>query len=101
MLLYNVTVKIDLEIHDEWIRWMREKHIPDVMHTGMFSSYRICRLLEQDESDGITYAVQYFCENLDRYWAYQEKYAPALQAEHAKTFVNRFVAFRTLLKILD
>jgi hypothetical protein len=101
MLLYNVTVKIDLAIHDEWLDWMREKHIPDVMHTGLFQSHRICRLLDQDESDGITYAIQYFCENLDKYWLYQEKHAHALQQEHAQKFRNHFVAFRTLLKIVE
>lgn len=101
MLLYNVTVKIDLAIHDEWLTWMRQEHIPKVMYTGTFQSYRICRLLEQDESDGITYALQYFCESYDKYRLYQEKYAPTLQREHANKFRSRFVAFRTLLKIVE
>lgn len=36
MILYNVTVKIDLDVHDLWLRWMKEEHIPRVMETGCF-----------------------------------------------------------------
>ena len=101
MLLYNVTVKIDLSVHDEWLKWMREQHIPAVMQTGLFESHRVCRLLQQDESDGITYAIQYLCENMDKYWQYQQQHAPALQADHTDKFRNKFAAFRTLLKIVE
>jgi hypothetical protein len=34
MILYNVTVSVDPEIHDEWLAWMKSKHIPDVLATG-------------------------------------------------------------------
>ena len=38
MLLYNVTITVDLDVHDDWVQWMRDTHIPDVMSTGMFIS---------------------------------------------------------------
>ncbi|MFN7266562.1 MAG: DUF4286 family protein, partial [Bacteroidota bacterium] len=31
MILYNVTLTIDMAIHDDWVRWMKDQHIPDVM----------------------------------------------------------------------
>ncbi len=45
MFLYNVTITIDLDVHEDWVRWMRETHIPEVMATGMFVSNRMSRLL--------------------------------------------------------
>ena len=54
MYLYNVTVKIDLSKHDDWVFWMQNEHIPDVMKTGLFKKYRFCKLMEQDESSGVT-----------------------------------------------
>ena len=36
MILYNVTVSIDVKKADEWLHWMRTKHIPDVMATSCF-----------------------------------------------------------------
>ncbi|NNF21237.1 MAG: DUF4286 family protein, partial [Saprospiraceae bacterium] len=39
-ILYNVTVKIQAAFVDDWKKWMTERHIPDVMATGCFESYR-------------------------------------------------------------
>jgi hypothetical protein len=36
MILYNVTVSIDVKKADEWLHWMRTKHIPGVMATSCF-----------------------------------------------------------------
>ena len=36
MIIYNVTVNVEAEIHNDWISWMKEVHIPDVMNTGYF-----------------------------------------------------------------
>ena len=100
MILYNVTVKIDPEVSDEWVQWMKDVHIPDVMRTDKFNNYRLCRLLDVDESDGVTYAVQYEAKSMDAYEEYQKRYAPELQQEHTNKFRNRFVAFRTIMEIL-
>jgi len=100
MILYNVTVKVDTNVHEDWLKWMKEVHIPDVMETGFFIENRICRLLEQDESDGITYAVQYICNDIKDYQRYAEEEAPRLQSDHSNRYRNQFVAFRTLLEII-
>lgn len=90
-----------MEAHDEWVTWMKEIHIPDVMSTGMFLEYRMCRLLGMDEPDGITYAIQYYCQNIDTYNLYQNHFANKLQADHAARYRGRFVAFRTLLEVVE
>ena len=36
MILYNVTIKVDHDIHDEWMEWMKQTHIPQVLETGLF-----------------------------------------------------------------
>ena len=28
MILYNITVSIDYNVHQEWLIWMKEVHIP-------------------------------------------------------------------------
>jgi Domain of unknown function (DUF4286) len=98
MIIYNVTIKVDLDIHDDWLQWMREKHIPDVLATGFFADNKIMRLLEEDNSDGFTYAIQYRCDKISDYMRYKEEEAPRLQKEVADKYEGKFVAFRTLLK---
>lgn len=101
MIIYNVTVKIEHDIHEEWLAWMREVHIPDVMKTGQFQSHRLCKLMEQDETDGPTYAIQYLATSMSHVFTYKEKFAQALQKEHTEKYAGKFVAFRTLLRIVE
>ncbi len=98
MIIYNVTVKVDLELQEEWRRWMREEHIPAVLATGRFTGYKLCRILHQEE-DGATYAVQYFCPDMATMQQYAAREAPRLQAEHRERFQDRYVAIRTLMEV--
>jgi len=56
-MLYAVSVAIDGDRHDDWRRWMKEVHLPDVLATGCFLDAAMLReataefmadLLEQD-----------------------------------------------------
>lgn len=100
MIIYNVTVKIDNRAHDEWLHWMKNVHIPDVMNTGYFLENRLARILVDDE-DGVNYSIQYKCSSMQDFEEYLQKHAPQLQAEHSLRYKDKFVAFRTLLEIVD
>jgi hypothetical protein len=98
MIVYNVTCTlVDEHIHDEWVQWMKHTHIPEVMETGLFTDYRMLRLLNE-ENNGITYAVQYRCTTLAEYRLYQKEYAPALQQKTREKYGEKVLAFRTLLE---
>ncbi|MBL4861710.1 MAG: DUF4286 family protein [Crocinitomicaceae bacterium] len=100
MILYNVTVSIDEGIHEEWLEWMKTKHIPDVMNTGCFIESRISRVHGEEEG-GLTFAISYVSPSQEKLDEYQEKHAPALQREHAEKYNGQFAAFRTLLTVLE
>jgi len=100
MILYNVTVKVDKDIQADWLQWMRSEHIPAVMATGKFTEYRICRMLHEEE-DGKTYAVQYFCPDMETFYQYQQEHAARLQQEHKKRYEGRYVSFRTLMEVIE
>lgn len=99
MIIYNVTLNVDQAVHEDWLTWMKETHIPDVMATGLFLDNRLCRVLAEDEG-GVTYAIQYTCADMATLDRYREEHAPRLQAETEKHFGGKFVAFRTLLEVL-
>ena len=99
MIIYNVTIAIDKRVEAEWLAWMKATHIPDVLATGFFSSHRLCKILHEDDETQ-SYAVQYFCENMDTFMLYNQKHAPRLQAEQKKQFSDRYVAIRTLMEIV-
>ena len=100
MILYNVTTSLDPSIADEWVAYMREVHLPEVMGTGCFIKYQLCRLLNE-EDNGITYASQYYCISLEQLEAYQQHFAPALRAEIDRKFQGTYASFRTVLEIVE
>lgn len=98
MLLYNVTVGIDRDVEAEWVRWMRDEHIPRIMETGLFLNYKIYKVLHEQADDSISYSVQYFAPTLWHVTTYFEKFAPKFLEEHRARFRDKHVAFMTLLE---
>ncbi|HEX2787061.1 MAG TPA: DUF4286 family protein [Ignavibacteria bacterium] len=101
MIVYNVTVNIDEPVKDEWLEWMKQEHIPDVMKTGLFVEYKILRLLQPKPDDGDTFAIQYFAKSMEDYEAYIKEHAPRLQEIHSKKYEGKFHAFRSILETAD
>jgi len=99
MIIYNVTLKVNSAIAEEWLRWMKEEHMPELLQTGLFFESRLCRLLEQDESDGITYSAQYLCDSMEDYQDYLRKYAPEMREKGIKKFGDQFIAFRSVMRV--
>jgi hypothetical protein len=98
MLLFNETIGIDNDVEQEWLHWIREVHFPSVLQTGLFADIKIYKVLH-DQNEGTTsYSIQYFAQSLDNVQQYLERHAPRLVEEHRRKFLNRHVAFRTLLE---
>lgn len=100
MLLYNVTLILEEDIADEWLSWMQEVHIPEVMATDKFVSSRLLKVVDSP-NEGVTYCAQYIARSEADYNAYQEFHAPALQAKTLEKFENKFVAYRSLMEFVD
>lgn len=99
MIVYSVTVNIDSSIHEDWLAWMKNKHIADVMATGIFTENRMLKVISrQEDEEGISYNIQYTCASMADLHKYQVNHAPALQKEHNDRYEGKFAAFRTLLE---
>ena len=98
MILYNVTVNIEKESEAEWVIWMKETHIPDVLATGMFLENRFYRILHDNEDGSTNYSVQYFTDSMEKIMEYQQSFAAKLQEDVNRKFGDSLVVFRTLLE---
>lgn len=63
MYIYNVTTQVQKTIHHAWLEWITNDFAPEIIATGLFSHFQIVKILDIDESDGPTFAVQYFTDN--------------------------------------
>jgi hypothetical protein len=98
MIVYNITINVEEDVHEEWLEWMTTKHIPDVMNTGCFKDSKIFHMLIPEPEEGETYVVQYFCESIEDYERYQIENAAMLQSEHKERFKGSFTSFRTVME---
>jgi hypothetical protein len=100
MYIYNVTVNISAEAHEEWLSWMKVVHMPDLMRTGCFIDSQLLKVLNV-EDEGHTYSAQYKFLEMADLEKYQQQYGPALQNEYKRKFADKYVAFRTVLQLVD
>ncbi len=101
MLIYNVTINIDESIHDEWLAWMKDKHLPDMLATGKFTHAKMVKVLVEEDMGGITYSVQYTARDRATLEAYYKEDADRLRTDAQEMFPNKFVAFRTELEVIS
>ncbi len=100
MIMYNVTIKVDHSIADPWLAWLKAEHIPEMIKTGCFTDATILQLLEVDESDGMTYAVQYHANSKALYNRYIREYADDMRKESTEKWGDKFIAFRSVMQIV-
>ena len=98
MILYNITMSIDPAIEREFLRWMKDDHMPAIMATGLPVQNNVLKLLTEVDNGGITYTFQYWFQTMEDFVTYQSLHQPALQQDVADRYANKYVSFRTLLE---
>ncbi|CAM3711611.1 hypothetical protein FSS13T_25520 [Flavobacterium saliperosum S13] len=101
MIIYNVTINIHESVHDQWMQWMQEKHISDVLNTGKFTSARMVKVLVEEEMGGVTYSIQYTTDSKETLQRYYKEDAPRLREEGLQLFGDKMLAFRTELELIS
>lgn len=101
MYIYNVTTNIEESAHKEWLTWMKEIHIPDVLATGKFLGAKLSKVLVEEEMGGMTYSVQFTSSDKETLEKYYTEDAERLRQDATKLFAGKFVSFRTELEIIS
>lgn len=101
MILYNVTVSLDPEIEKEWMQWVQEVHIPDMLATQKFLSAQLVRIKDDQQQPTGNYAVQYKVKDQTQMDAYLKEDAVRLRAKTTARFGQKVLAFRTYLELLN
>lgn len=101
MYIYNVTTNIEESVHEEWVKWMKEIHIPDVLATGKFLSAKMAKVLVEEDMGGMTYSVQFTTMDKETLEKYYSDDADRLRQDATKLFAGKFVSFRTELQIVS
>jgi hypothetical protein len=100
MLIYNITSLVDTSVVPEWLEWLTSVHIPAIMATGYFERYQLVKLLDVDETQGLTYAVQFYAPDKDAYDLFSLVHAPSLEKASEKLWGEKCLSFRSLMEVV-
>lgn len=101
MIIYSVTISVEETIEQEWMQWMREEHIPEVLATGKFLNCRFSKLVSHKEPGAVNYSAQYTCTSKEELEDYQTNFAPTLQQKSMVKYADKMLAFRSELEIIE
>ena len=100
MIIYNITLSVEKSIVPDWLSWMKNEHIPELMGTSLFMKAQINRVIVED-GDNETFAVAYTCLEMKDLHKYQAKFASKLQKKHVERYGDKVVAFRTIMEVIE
>jgi hypothetical protein len=98
MIVFNITVNISYAAEKEWLSYMKQTHIPEIMATGLPLDVKLLKLLTEIENDGSTYTSQISFRTMEDFLAYQTDHQANIQDKHHRIFNGQYVSFRTLLE---
>jgi hypothetical protein len=101
MYIYNITTHIQESAEKEWLVWMQNTHIPEMLDTGKFLSAKMCKVLVEEDLGGMTYSVQYTVENRDILEDFHKTDAVLMKNKTNAKFAGQFVYFETEMQLID
>jgi hypothetical protein len=99
-IVFNVTTKVDKAIADEWLQWILQVHAPQIILTRCFTHFKVLQLLEVDDAEGPTYAIQYFADTLAGYERYLYEFAAHFSNQSLSKWNHRVMDFGTVMKVV-
>ncbi len=101
MIIYNITYAVPHQIREGWLEWMTTEHIPEIFATACFQRHSLLQLLEVDESEFRTYALQLHATEESDYRAYLQQFASELRKRANDKWGEQVIGFRTLMSVLQ
>lgn len=95
MVIYEITAVVRAEFVEEYEKYMRERHIPDLLATGYFSVAYFTRSAEN------RYRIQYHAHDQQALDEYLENDANRLRADFLAHFPEGVELSREVWKVLE
>lgn len=101
MFIYNITIKVDWQIHEEWLQWLLNNYIPSIMATNCFEKYQVTRLHDTDETEGLTYAIQFYATSKSQCNRYSQLHAASIMQNAFEKWKEQMLSFSSLMEVIN
>ncbi len=96
MILFNITMKIDHDVHNDFLQWIRGEHTGDRLEGTVMAS-RLYRLTGVDVRDGITYCLQHYFRDNEAYNQHVISGDLAFREDLSGRYGDKLVVFSSVL----
>ena len=100
MVILNITIKVDWSIAKNWLLWQKDIHLLEILGTGCYSHHQLVKLINIDEADGPTYALQLYANGMEKIEYYQQQYDQQFQQVIIEKWGDKYLEFRTLMEVV-
>ena len=100
MLIFNTTYLVSDKVLNNWLYWVREKHIPFMMESGYFSQPQVARVIT-GEQEGTSFSVQFHVLDMPTLKLWNQQYNLLFQEKCSQEFGTEVIFFTTVLKLID
>ncbi len=97
MIIYNVTIKADLDISKFLKSWIIDDYLPEISKIDRVADAKLFRLLNVDVEDGITYCLQFYFEDMTNYNLFVAVDEMKFKNEILAKFSDKMILFSSLL----
>ncbi len=101
MIYYNVTSQLDKSIENEWVKWMQEEYIPEVLRMKYFIEIKLLKLNLKEQQDSCSYATQYLLFSETFLYNYINNKADYLRNKTIERFGEKVLSFSTQLELIS
>ena len=101
MTIYNITTQVAWAIHDRWKQWLIEEALPEMLSTGLFTHFQLVRLIEVNEEEGPTYAVQLYSTGAAELNLFRKNHLPEFDKNERGKWGDSICSFKSVMEVIN
>ena len=101
MLIFNTTYLVSDDVHESWLEWVREQHIPFMLDSTYFSQPQVARVITSAKQDGTSFSVQFRIQDMHTLKLWNKEYNSLFQENCSKQFGTEVIFFTTVLELVE
>lgn len=99
MFILNITFKVSWPVYETWLDWLKLNWLPK-MSNGQMQDVLMLRLLDVDESDGATFAIQFKVSSIALLEQLEQQWLQEGQEQMHRVWGTECVHFATKMQVV-
>ncbi len=100
MIIYNTTFNVAPGKEEIFIEFLKQEYILDCLNSKLVRNPKFMKLLGDLPDEGSTYSLQFDCQNIDDYMAFETEDVPVLQDGIIEKYGDQILFFTSVLEVI-